>query len=78
MYSYEEPVETGLYIYLFVFSDLNKTKKPDRRVIMLFASPFTDMNEYNGKHSKKKGILLCAICMVSVWQKRSDETHLEG
>lgn len=54
MYSYEEPVETGLYIYLFVFSDLNQTKKPDRRMIMLFASPFTDMNEYNGKHSKKK------------------------
>lgn len=35
-------------IYLFIFFDLNQTK-PDSRVIMLFASPFTDRNEYKGK-----------------------------
>lgn len=35
-------------VYLFIFFDLNQTK-PDSRVIMLFASPFTDRNEYKGK-----------------------------
>lgn len=51
---------------------------------MLFAFPFNDMTEYQGEHSKKKEkkkekgrILLSAICMASVWQRRSDETHLE-
>lgn len=71
MYSYEEPVETGFYIYLFVFSDLNQTKKPDRRVIMLFASPFTDMNEYNGKHSKKKrNLIMCHLYGFCVTEEK--------
>lgn len=43
---------------------------------MLFALPFNDMTEYQGKHSKKKEerILSFAICMASVWQRRSEET----
>lgn len=49
----------------------------DRWVIMLFAFPFADMNENKGKHYKR-WILLCAICMASVWQNRGDEMHLEG
>lgn len=40
------------FICLSIFCDLNRTK-PDRRVIMLFAFPFTDMNDYEGKCSKK-------------------------
>ena len=41
-----------LFICLSIFSDLDQTK-PDRRVIMLFAFPFTAMNEYKGKCSEK-------------------------
>lgn len=53
--SSERQRETGLYIYILCFSDLHQTK-PGRQAIMLFAFPFTVMNEYEGKCSEKDGI----------------------
>lgn len=51
-HSYEETVEMRLYIYLS-FLTSSEPQKTDRGVIMLFAFPFNDMTEYQGKRSKK-------------------------
>lgn len=46
--------EDYIFICLSIFSDPDQTK-PDRRVIMLFAFPFTHMNECKGKCSEEMG-----------------------